>query len=93
MRYSVFSRSMGGYSIYEGGDQNLAVHGDTHSLGSTPQDVSSVLPAGAVKIGESKYPQGIIVDADYSPKRFLFNFAVAASAFVFSSWLVKRFFK
>lgn len=93
MRYSVFNRSMGSYSIYEGSGTDFQTSGSVHSLGATPQDVANILPANAVKIGEAKYPQGIIVDADYSPKRFLFNFAIAASAFIFSSWLVKRFFK
>mgnify|MGYP001218753195 CR=1 FL=1 len=90
MRYSVFSRSMGSYSIYESSSKSMQTAFGSYSLGAVPQDVSSILPMDAIKIGEARYPQGVIVDTDYSPKRFLFNFAIAASAFLFSSWIINK---
>ena len=95
--YSVFNKSLGTYSIYEGGDiavpkslgRSLGMHSARSSLGAAPEEVSDVLPEDAKYIGESERAEGRIVEKAHSFGSFVFT----VLTFIAARWIYDTFFK
>jgi len=89
MRYSVFNKSCGDYSIYESRSRCLYRPKEKSSMGSSPEDVSPVIPGDAVLIKRSQVPEGTIVEVGYTVKGFVQQLAIVVTAIL----IAKYFFK
>jgi len=61
MRYSVWNPATRAYNIYESNQHPTNIAVSTSALGSTPDDVTGLLPEDAVEVGVNESPEGQIV--------------------------------
>jgi len=93
MRYSVFDKSCGTYSVFEGPQTQAPIRFGKSSLGASPSDTTSVLPPDSRYLGESDMAVGQIVDRSYRLIDFIISFSTVVAAAVFSRWIYDRFIK
>lgn len=95
MKYSVFNKSIGSYSVYEGFPTDFNSYdwntgeASGSSLGSVPSE--RVLPNGSQYIGESMNPVGMIVQQDYSFKGFFYKMTITVTGIIIAKLIIDSF--
>jgi len=89
MKYSVWDKAKGTYSVYESMDLPVPSFKKSSNLGATPQDSLETLPADSQLVGESEDAVGRIVKTTMN----FWDFIIILSAGIAARWIYDKLIK